>query len=178
MRPARNVDTVQETTGRLANRAPASSLGDEALCVRPGQASSLLRGFPQNQAGRRRAEPRVGYLVANPHQQNPTPLSQIWAFAQWNRTYAFAQELQKRFGVKHTLLGPPHLAALPEEQATRLNFNLTYFPASFRRKVRGGPSVTYPPSYAPGKEVTVQAVRACPWPSCIIVGCDMEKLSR
>ena len=59
-----------------------------------------------------------------------------------------------------------------------LNFNLTYFPASFRRKVRGGPSVTYPPSYAPGKEVTVQAVRACPWPSCIIVGCDMEKLSR
>ena len=116
--------------------------------------------------------------MANPHQQNPTPLSQIWAFAQWNRTYAFAQELQKRFGVKHTLLGPPHLAALPEEQATRLNFNLTYFPASFRRKVRGGPSVTYPPSYAPGKEVTVQAVRACPWPSCIIVGCDMEKLLR
>ena len=37
-----------------------------------------------NQVGRGRAEPRVGYLVANPHQQNPTPLSQIWAFAQWN----------------------------------------------------------------------------------------------
>ena len=128
--------------------------------------------------------------MANPHQQNPTPLSQIWAFAQWNRTWTFAKRLQERFGVKHTLLGPPHLATLPEEQATRLNFNLTYFPASFRRKVprrtsdgrtyfpRGGPSVTYPPSYAPGKEVTVQAVRACPWPSCIIVGCDMEKLSR
>lgn len=121
---------------------------------------------------------RVGYLVANPHQQNPTPLSQIWAFAQWNRTWTFAKEMQERFGVKHTLLGPPHITNLPEEQAARLNANLTYFPASFRRRVRGGTSVAYPPPYAPGKEVTVQAVRPCPWPSCVIVGCDMEKLSR
>ena len=109
---------------------------------------------------------------------NPTPLSQIWAFAQWNRTWTFAKDLQDRFGVKHTLLGPPHLATLPEEHATRLNYNLTYFPAAFNRRVRGGPSVPYPPPYAPGKEVTVQAVRACPWPACIIVGCDMGKLSR
>ena len=118
----------------------------------------------------------MGYLVANG--LNPTPLSQIWAFAQWNRTWTFAKRLQERFGVKHTLLGPPHLATLPEEHATRLNYNLTYFPAAFNRRVRGGPSVPYPPPYAPGKEVTVQAVRACPWPACIIVGCDMGKLSR
>ena len=108
----------------------------------------------------------------------PSSWSQTWAFAQWNRTYAFAQELQERFKVKHTLLGPPHITNLPEEQAARLNANLTYFPASFRRRVRGGTSVAYPPPYAPGKEVTVQAVRPCPWPSCVIVGCDMEKLSR
>ena len=70
----------------------------------------------------------MGYLVANPHQQyhqNPTPSSQIWAFAQYNRTYAFAQELQERFGVKHTLLGPPHISRLPRERAARLNANLT-----------------------------------------------------
>ena len=176
----------------------------------------------------------MGYLVANPHQQNPTPLSQIWAFAQYNATYAFAQELQERFGVKHTLLGPPHFSTLPREQAARLNANLTvrfpytppppehklnecspisspisllplparppapiarspaprplftllrsgpaqYFPAAFLRRVRGGGFVTYPPPYLPGKEVTVQAVRACPWPACVIVGCDMEKLTR
>lgn len=173
----------------------------------------------------------MGYLVANPHQQyhqNPTPSSQIWAFAQYNRTYAFAQELQERFGVKHTLLGPPHISRLPRERAARLNANLTvrfrtppppehklnecssiyllplparppapivrspaprplftllrsgtqYFPAAFLRRVRGGGFVTYPPPYLPGKEVTVQAVRACPWPACVIVGCDMEKLTR
>ena len=84
-----------------------------------------------NQVGRGRTEPRVGYLVANPHQQNPTPefrvpgSSQIWAFAQYNATYAFAQELQERFGVKHTLLGPPHFSSLPREHAARLNANLT-----------------------------------------------------
>ena len=138
-----------------------------------------------NQANRGRAEPRVGFLVANPNQQKRVL---VWvgqwstwqheAFAQWNRTWTFAKDLQDRFGVKHTLLGPPHLATLPEEHATRLNYNLTYFPAAFNRRVRGGPSVPYPPPYAPGKEVTVQAVRACPWPACIIVGCDMGKLSR
>ena len=140
--------------------------------------------FP-SRLGEHDTRPLTGYLVANPHQQKRVL---VWvgqwstwqheAFAQWNRTWTFAKDLQDRFGVKHTLLGPPHLATLPEEHATRLNYNLTYFPAAFNRRVRGGPSVPYPPPYAPGKEVTVQAVRACPWPACIIVGCDMGKLSR
>ena len=123
---------------------------------------------------------RVGYLVANPHQQNPTPLSQIWAFAQWNRTWTFAKEMQERFGVKHTLLGPPHITNLPEEQAARLNANMSYSPAGFMRYKydHGWKRVSYPPPYPSGKDVTVQPVRACPWPACIIVGCDVEKLSR
>ena len=110
----------------------------------------------------------------------PSSWSQIWAFAQWNRTYAFAQELQERFKVKHTLLGPPHITTLPEEQAARLNANMTYSPAGFMRYKydHGWKRVSYPPPYPAGKDVTVQAVRACPWPACIIVGCDVEKLSR
>ena len=140
-----------------------------------------------NQANRGRAEPRVGFLVANPNQQKRVL---VWvgqwstwqheAFAQWNRTWIFAQELQERFGVKHTLLGPPHLATLPEEQATRLNSNPTYFPFSFFRwdsdNHETRRNVTYPPPYPPGKEVTVQAVRACTWPSCMVVGCASQKL--
>tara|TARA_B100000795_G_C22630205_1_gene372322 strand:+ start:143 stop:787 length:645 start_codon:yes stop_codon:yes gene_type:complete len=82
--------------------------------------------------------------------------------------------------VKHTLLGPPHITTLPEEQAARLNANMTYSPAGFMRYKydHGWKRVSYPPPYPAGKDVTVQAVRACPWPACIIVGCDVEKLSR
>ena len=110
--------------------------------------------------------------------QNPTPLSQIWEFAVWNRTWTFAQELQERFGVKHTLLGPPHLATLPEAQATRLSSNLTFSFSDLTNHVTNGRGVhvAYPPAYPSGEEVTVQAVRACAWPSCILVGCGSEKL--
>ena len=82
--------------------------------------------------------------------------------------------------MKHTLLGPPHITTLPEEQAARLNANITYSPAGFLRFKydHGWKRVSYPPPYPAGKDVTVQAVKACPWPACIIVGCDVEKLSR
>ena len=119
--------------------------------------------------------------MANPHQQKRSvACCQGEAFVLWNRTWTFAQELQERFGVKHTLLGPPHLATLPEEQATRLNSNPSYFPFSFFRwdsdNHETRRNVTYPPPYPPGKEVTVQAVRACTWPSCMVVGCASQKL--
>ena len=95
----------------------------------------------------------------------------------WNRTWTFAQELQERFGVKHTLLGPPHLATLPEAQATRLSSNLTFScPGTSDFAKVGDVHVTYPPPYPSGEEVTVQAVRACTWPACILVGCASEKL--
>lgn len=82
--------------------------------------------------------------------------------------------------MRHTLLGPPHITTLPEEHAARLNANITYSPAGFLRYKydHGWKRVSYPPPYLAGKDVTVQAVRACPWPACIIVGCDVEKLSR
>ena len=134
--------------------------------------------------------------MANPHQQKPSTWSQIWAFAQWNRTWTFAQDLLEHFGVRHLLLGPPRLATLPDEQVSRLNSNLTYNPAGFTRWQydHGWKRVTFPPPYhlttsyhgeagtrivpARWQYVTVQAVRACPWPACIIVGCDNEKLAR
>ena len=95
----------------------------------------------------------------------------------WNRTWTFAQELQERFGVKHTLLGPPHLATLPEAQATRLSSNLTFScPGTSDFAKVGDVHVTYPPPYPSGEEVTVQAVRPCAWPSCILVGCASQKL--
>ena len=95
----------------------------------------------------------------------------------WNRTWTFAQELQERFGVKHTLLGPPHFATLPEAQATRLSSNLTFScPGTSDFAKVGDVHVTYPPPYPSGEEVTVQAVRPCAWPSCILVGCASEKL--
>ena len=134
-----------------------------------------------NQANRGQAKQRVGYLVANPpplrvcpkidHQKlNNTAYCQAWAFAMWNRVWKFAQELRERFGVKHMLLGPPQLATLPEEQAARLNKNLTaVFPMV---DGRAHPLARYPA----GEEVTVQAVRECTWPSCIMVGCRSEKL--
>jgi len=102
---------------------------------------------------------------------------QVLAFAMWNRTWTFAQELQEHFGVKHTLLGPPHLATLPEAQATRLSSNLTFScsgTADFAKV--GDDHVAYPPPYPSGEEVTVQEVRACTWPACILVGCSSEKL--
>ena len=81
------------------------------------------------------------------------------------------QVVRERFGVKHMLLGPPQLATLPEEQAARLNKNLTaVFPMA---DGRAHPLARYPA----GEEVTVQAVRECTWPSCIIVGCRSEKLT-
>ena len=82
--------------------------------------------------------------------------------------------------MKHTLLGPPIISSLPDEQAARLNANISYQPAGFLRFKydHGWKRVTYPPPYPAGKDVTVQAVRTCAWPSCIIVGCDREKLSR
>ena len=144
--------------------------------------------LPHNQANRGQAEQRVGYLVANPHpdrahhllvhpkidhqklSNTSTACCQAWALAIWNRVWTFAQELQERFGVKHMLLGPPQLATLPEEQAARLNKNLTaVFPMV---DGRAHPLARYPA----GEEVTVQAVRECTWPSCIMVGCRSEKL--
>ena len=105
------------------------------------------------------------------HQKlNNTACCQAWALAMWNRVWTFAQELRERFGVKHMLLGPPQLATLPEEQAARLNKNLTaVFPMTDGRAY---PLARYPA----GEEVTVQAVRECTWPSCIMVGCRSEKL--
>ena len=88
--------------------------------------------------------------------------------------------MQERFGLKHTLLGPPIISRLTAEQAVRLNRNISYQPSGFLRFKydHGWKRVTYPPPYPAGKDVTVQAVRPCAWPSCIIVGCDREKLSR
>ena len=97
------------------------------------------------------------------------------SFPQWSRTWAFAERLQKRFGVGHTLSRPPEIATLAPEQARSLNFKLKrrvdllhrpHWPVSGP----GRADDTTPRYYSPGPH-PVQAVRSCSWPACIVLGC-------
>lgn len=115
---------------------------------------------------------KVGYLVG---------WLPLWGggaqkeYPKWFRTWNFSQGLQTRFGVKHLLLGPPLLASLPGEHAAHLNsilVNDQILAGRVKRTAAGRPG-----AYAAGPH-SVQAVRSCPWPSCIMLGCTKAKGSR
>ena len=118
----------------------------------------------------RRAGERVGYLVGwLPFWLGGTRKE----YAKWLQTWTFSQELQTRFNVEHLLLGPPLLAPLPPEQATRLSAILAEdrVLAGIVNRTAGGRLYSAEPH-------SVQAVRSCPWPSCIILGCTKAKASK
>ena len=117
-------------------------------------------------------------------------------FPQYGRTWTFAERLRTRFGVGHLLSRPPEIASLTPEQAASLNFNLKHrvdklsqpcwakvLPLTFatpwnrsipwsERKATAEPKRYYSPGPHP-----VQAVRSCPWPTCIMLGCSYLKAS-
>ena len=104
-------------------------------------------------------------------------------FAQWSRTWTFAEKLRKDFGVEHLLLGPPLIATLTPEQAVSLNSKLKRLHLKSRpiwphralhnitpREVKGVQHSGAPQYYTAGPH-PVQAVRSCVWPACIAFGC-------
>ena len=110
-------------------------------------------------------------------------------FAQWSRTWTFAEKLRKDFGVEHLLLGPPLIATLTPEQAVSLNSKLKRLHLKHTddskqrplwphralhnitpREVKGVQHSGAPQYYTAGPH-PVQAVRSCLWPSCIAFGC-------
>jgi hypothetical protein len=119
-----------------------------------------------------RAGSKVGYLVGwLPGWGGGTRKE----YPKWLQTWNFSQGLQTRFGVEHLLLGPPLLASLPDEHAERLNsilVNDQILAGRVKRTAAGRPG-----AYSAGPH-SVQAVRSCPWPSCIMLGCTKAKGSR
>ena len=107
-------------------------------------------------------------------------------FPQYGRTWTFAERLRTRFGVGHMLSRPPEIASLTPEQAVSLNFNLKHrvdivsrphWATPWNRSIpwRKRNSTVEPPRYySPGPH-PVQAVRSCPWPTCIMLGCQFLK---
>ena len=101
-------------------------------------------------------------------------------FPQWSRTWTFAEQLHTRFGVGHMLSRPPEIAILTTKQATSLNFKLEQrrvdllhpplWPHPGAVPGRGRTGATSPRYFSPGPH-PLQAVRPCPWPSCIMLGC-------
>jgi len=119
-----------------------------------------------------RAGPKVGYLVGWLPGWGGGPRKE---YPKWLQTWNFSQELQGRFGVEHLLLGPPLLATLPDEQATRLNsilVNDQILAGRVKRTAAGRSG-----AYSAGPH-SVQAVHSCPWPSCIMLECTKAKGSR
>mgnify|MGYP001234604632 CR=1 FL=1 len=106
-------------------------------------------------------------------------------FPQYGRTWTFAERLRTRFGVGHMLSRPPEIASLTPEQAASLNFNLKHRVDKFsrpcwatrrNRSIPWWEKATAEPKryYSPGPH-PVQAVRSCPWPTCIMLGCQFLK---
>ena len=107
-------------------------------------------------------------------------------FPQYGRTWTFAERLRTRFGVGHMLSRPPEIASLTPEQAVSLNFNLKHrvekrdrphWPTPWNRSIpwsKRNSTVEPPRYYSPGPH-PVQAVRSCPWPTCIMLGCQFLK---
>ena len=98
-------------------------------------------------------------------------------FPPYSRTWEFAEQLQTRFGVGHMLSRPPEITALTSEQAKSLNDNLKR--EIDRLKCPGYKpalgSMLEPKRYYSSGPHPVQAVRSCPWPSCIMLGCTSLK---
>ena len=123
----------------------------------------------------------TGWLVGRPQCAKfgcPGPRDQLpelsapsrW-FPQWNRTWTFAEELRAEFGVDHLLRGPPFVANMPQETAAYLNSKLKGLhrdrkPHWVHRRIQGAAQW-----YSAGPH-PVQAVRSCPWPKCILLGCE------
>ena len=117
--------------------------------------------------------------------QNASASTPPW-FPQYSRTWTLAERLQTRFGVGHLLSRPPEIATLASEQAITLNFNLKrhvdrvnrpHWPTPWNRSIPWSErNSTLEPKryYSPGLH-PVQAVRSCPWPSCVMLGCTSLK---
>ena len=117
--------------------------------------------------------------------QNASASTPPW-FPQYSRTWTLAERLQTRFGVGHMLSRPPEIATLASEQAITLNFNLKrhvdrvnrpHWPTPWNRSIPWSErDSTLEPKryYSPGLH-PVQAVRSCPWPSCVMLGCTSLK---
>ena len=104
-----------------------------------------------------------GWLVAPEAVRSNATISGWSAGARawsWNRAWEFALDLHARYGVNHPMLAPPRSIALKDDEAELLNANLT-------QSVRQTPMSS---RYTEGR-VLVQPVAACPWPSCLMVGC-------
>ena len=100
---------------------------------------------------------------------------------QQSRGWEFAEKLREDFGVDHLLSGPPFLASLSRTQAKELNARLNQSLDRSRRpmwRISGAKSKNGAKQhYVPGPH-PVQAVRACPWPECMVLKCVDDKLLR
>ena len=149
--------------------------------------------FPASQLSERKEE---GWLVGKPKCETglvdrgvfPEGFgcnSSSW-FPQYNRTWTFAEELRTRFGVGHMLSRPPEVTTLTPAQAASLNYNLKrrvdrnnrpHWATPWNRSIPWSDRhTTKAPKryYSPGPH-PVQAVRSCPWPSCVMLGCTSLK---
>lgn len=155
--------------------------------------------FPASQLSERKEE---GWLVGKPNCEtglvdrgvfpkgfgcNTSAATTPSWFPQHNRIWTFAEELRTRFGVGHMLSRPPQITTLtPAQAACSLNFNLKRRVGRLNRPHWATPwnrsipwsdrhSTKAPKQYySPGPH-PVQAVRSCPWPSCVMLGCTSLK---